>query len=224
MTIRLTPRQYRTLVKMAWLASRVAHGAEVTDSDTVTGILDLTDFLCNLAPSFGAEDMFETVTIPTDIVEESDFSVGTTPPVTVRLETSVEEELLSLVEWFEEYSFWEILEDRLAMRDISEERTEAQWNWLPDAEKDRIYNKYVDFYFEEFAETGVSSLRLIQPEPGTSPIPLGWGDGSATSLPDSPTAEPGIEKRLRSGKIIEFPGIGRPVGSPDGKPPKKPRA
>jgi len=223
MTVRLTPRQYRTLVKMAWLASRVAHGAEISDSETVTGILDLTDFLCNLAPEFGAEDMFETVEIPTELLAESEFSVGTSPPVTVRIESSVEEELLSIIEWFEEYSFWEILEDRLAMRDISEERTEAQWNWLPDAEKDRLYDKYVDFYFEEFAETGVSSLRLIQPEPGTSPIPLGWGDGNPQQQTETPDSENGPEKRPRSGKIIEFPGVSRPGGAPDGKPPKKPR-
>lgn len=222
MTMRLTPKQYRTLVKMAWIASRVAHGSELTESETVESILDLTDQICNLAPDFAAEDLFETVEPPEVSQSKEEFSVGTPPPITVRLESSTEEELMSIIEWFEEYSFWEILEDRLAMRDISEERTEAQWNWLPDAEKDRLYNKYVDYYFEEFAETGISTLRLIPLAPGKSAIPLGWGDGS-TMVTQAKDAERGTEKRARSSKIIEFPGSIRPDGTPDGKPPKKTR-
>lgn len=207
MTIRLTPRQYRTLVKMAWLASRVAHGSEQHESDTVRSILELADTICNLAGDFQAEDMFEPVPPNPDEEPAPEFSVGGPEPLAVRLTEELEEEMAGIIEWFEEYSFWEILEDRLAMRDISEERSEAQWNWLPDSEKDRLYNQFVDFYFEEFAESGLASLRLVPPQPGDGPKPEPWSG--------APAPEP-----ERGGKIIDFPKGGRP----DGKPGKKPRS
>jgi hypothetical protein len=218
MTLRLTPKQYKTLVKMAWISSRVVQGSEQQDSETVEQILEMTDHLCTVAPDFGAEDFFESVEAEE---EEPSFSVGAPPPLTVRLQADVEDELMALIEWFEEFSFWDILEDRLAMRDISEERTEAQWNWLPDAEKDRIYDKYLNFYFEEFSEHGISSLRLVQPEPGKPVVPLGWGEGAG---PAAPAGHGPSESGRRPGKIIEFPG-GGPGGTrgPDGKPPKKPK-
>ncbi len=209
MTLRLTPKQYKTLVKMAWISSRVAQGSEQPDSDTVENILQLTDHICSAAPDFDAEDLFEMVE-STDNTG-SDFSVGTPPPLSIRLNSAIESELLSIIEWFEEFSFWDVLEDRLAMRDIAEERSEAQWNWLPEAEKDRIYDKYLEYYFEAFSETGVASLRLVEPKPGQPRTPLGWSDGSS---PEKPA--PGTEPGHRPAKIIEFP------GSSDGKPPKKP--
>ena len=228
MTLRLTPKQYRTLLKMAWMASRVSQGSELQDSDTITQILDLTDHLCTLAPQFDADDMFDRVEESADTPEE--FRGGPPLPLTVRLKPDLEEELLSIIEWFEEFSFWDILEDRMAMRDISEERTEAQWNWLPEAEKDRIYDKYLDFYYEEFSEAGISNLRLVPPEPGKPRIPLGWGDGSPSGAdPASPAAPDGsvhspADKSRRPAKIIEFPGgKGGPDSGP-GKPPKKPKS
>jgi hypothetical protein len=228
MTLRLTPKQYKTLIKMAWIASRVSQGSEQQESDTVEQILQLTDHLCTAAADFGANDLFETVESQTD--SGPAFSVGNPPPLTVRLKPELEDELLSIIEWFEEFSFWDILEDRLAMRDISEERTEAQWNWLPDAEKDRIYDKYQNYYFEEFSEAGIGNLRLVQPEPGKPRVPLGWGDGNADSGSDvgpslaTPGSHDPASPGRRPAKIIEFPGggPGSPRG-PDGKPPKKPR-
>ena len=217
MTLRLTPKQYRSLVKMAWIASRVAQGSELQESESVDQIMEVTDLLCTAAPDFAAEDMFDTVAETEAPVE---FRVAEPTALVVRLKPEIEEELQSMIEWFEEFSFWDVLEDRLAMRDISEERTEAQWNWLPDAEKDRIYDKYLDYYFEEFSENGISNLQLVPPEPGKPRIPLGWGEGSPAD-PASPHQAPG-DKVKRPAKIIEFPGGDR---SGPGKPtPKKPRS
>jgi hypothetical protein len=228
MTIRLTPKQYKTLAKMAWLSERLAVGSELQESETVSQILALSKLIYEKAGDFDAGDMFPA---PGDArpagprigadsrqndKNETDGNAGISEGT--RFTEAIESELFGILEWYEEYSFWDLLEDRLAMRDVSDDRTEAQWNWLPDSEKDRIYYKHLDFYYEEFAENGVMNLRLVAPDPDKPRIPYGWSEeGSAepaardTEEPDRPASPRG-----RQGKIIEFP------GSPKA-PPKKPR-
>jgi hypothetical protein len=183
MTIRLTPNQYRTLIRSVFLARTVVDRAELQDDTAARDIRALMETVQAAAPAFEAEAMFD-----------GDPGQG------AALVAGEQDSLLSILEWYEEYGFWDILEERLAMRDITEERSEAQWHWLPDAEKDKIYEQHLDYYFAEFAERGIINLRLVPPDPDAPPL-APW----VPHFGDAP-GDGGGPGGSAGGKIIEFPG------------------
>lgn len=186
MTLRLTPNQYRTLVRALFIAKKVIDGSELQDDSPAKDMKSLISTVHEAADSFDATSLFEGN--PAD------------GGVLARIE---QDSLSAIAEWYEEFAFWDILEERLAMRDLAEERTEAQWNWLPENEKNAIYDKHLDYYFEEFATNGVQNLRISAEKPGnktTEPwIP-------SFDPADLDPADPQSKSTSGGNKIIEFPG------------------
>lgn len=190
MTLRLTPNQYRTLVRALFIARKVLDGSELQDDTPARDMKSLITTVHEAAEAFGSQAMFEGN--PAD------------GGVLVQVE---QDSLTAITEWYEEFAFWDILEERLAMRDIADERTEAQWTWLPEAEKNAIYDKYLDFYFDEFAANGVQNLRIGPADPERKHLPpwMPTFENEDLAPPDPPAPGGGS-------KIIEFPG--RPKRKP----------
>lgn len=202
MTLRLTPNQYKSLMKMAWLANYVAKASEIQDSETAKEIVAMAQIVIAKAPEFGAEEMLSDELRGLAPVRQIESEPGETiMPGLYRPE--IEEDLANILEWFEEFSFWELLEDRLSMRDISEERSEAQWNWLPDTEKDRLYYQHMNFYFEEFSENGLANLHITPSDPEKAKKSASWqGDDEMKTSPKERQAP----VKDKGPTIIQFPG------------------
>ncbi len=210
MTLRLTPRQYKALLRMAWLSQRICAGSELHEGESVIGIHELSSQLYAMAEEFGAADALgpNALSGPAKNDTEESMFASELPGI---LKPEIEEELASIVEWYEEYSFWELLEDRMAMRDIAEQRSEAQWNWLPESEKDKIYFDNINQYFEDFAENGINNLRLQPDFVVERPFYVGQDGDQNSNESASKDQRPGKSSTTssRKAKIIEFPGKDR---------------
>lgn len=180
MTLRLTPTQFRTLVRSLFIAKRVVDGAELQDDTPSADMKSLITAVHGAAGDFDSLSLFESDPLEGgSLIQPEQESLG------------------AIADWYDEFAFWDILEERLAMRDIARERTEAQWNWLPEAERNKIYDQHMDFYYEEFATNGVLNLRLVPPSDEDAAVPP-W-------TPQFQTENEGEPEAKGTGKILEFP-------------------
>lgn len=182
MTLRLTPGEFRTLLRCMFLARTVVDGAGLDDDTASRDVAALQTTIHAAAANFGAEAMFD-----------GDPAKG------AKLHKEEEDTLFSILDWYEDTGFWDNLEERLAMRDIAETITQAQWHWMSNEEKDKLFNETVEVYYNEFSDLGIDNLRLVPPDPDKVMLPP-WSENFDPANPDTP-APAGA-----GGKIIEFPG------------------
>jgi len=125
---------------------------------------------------------------PETCVQEESDPLLDLPNLPGMLNTSTELELSDLCGAYEEYKFWDRLEQMLAYRDLTENRSFEQWNWLPESEKQRLYNSMLDKYDDEFTFCGLQNLYLKDNELAEN------GDAAVNKA-----------QRVSGEKIIQFP-------------------
>lgn len=214
MTLRLTPREYRALLRMAWIARRtIALSAQ--ESQNIDDMVRLGESIQAQAETFGAADILPQTpavsALPGSTLEESlgfvapnggEDPLMALPALPGLLREEVEIELSDICGWQDEYQFWDRLEQMLSFRDITERFTMEEWDWLPDSGKEENYNEILDSYTTEFSTNGIARLRI------------NTEDRPESDSPQFKTFSPPPGSGRRSeGKIISFP-----HHSPKGKP------
>ncbi len=150
MNIELTKEQYQNLVRLITIASNVLEvvSEEVYDDETpfledeIATMQELEQYILSKYKEFEFDKVFE---------DQDNFYTVT---------YDVEEEVLLLLELYEEYSFWEELTSRLARRDMVEEYGENEVNNMDPLQLSEIEEVFISKYREEFSQNGIDRLKI----------------------------------------------------------------
>lgn len=150
MNIEFTKEQYENLVKMITIATTVLDvvNEEIYEDeapifdDEIQAMRELEQYILSKHKDFDFHKVF--------------VDAGNIYTVTYE----IEEEVLLLIELYEEYSFWEELTYRLARRDVIEEYGENEVNNMDPLQLSELEESYLSKYREEFSQYGIDRLRI----------------------------------------------------------------
>lgn len=143
MLIEMNERQYRALLKMVWLGNWAINAHREPD-ETQTEYNDLEQHLMAQAHSFGQEELVQFIQDDHRFYTASGF----------------EEELLAVVDEYDDHTFWSQLESRLTERDLMNEYGEDALETMPDDEIQERERPVLEKYMDEFDKNGIQNLVI----------------------------------------------------------------
>ena len=145
MEIKLTKRQYETLMRLVYLGNWVINGYRPEDSDEETDALE--DLIYSQARNYGlGKHIFYD--------EELDGWYPT---------NETEDAWLIDLDDYKNDVFWEELEYQLADRDLVARYGEQRVDQMDPEERERLARELADAYYEEFVKNGLKNFVLIRP-------------------------------------------------------------
>jgi hypothetical protein len=144
MKIELTPEQFKTLLKSAYLARWIATYRNAEDLEEYVA---LEDYLFSLAEECGLERFAE-------YNEEID---GYVPSYEFEEETNIKE----IINEYEDSIFWDQLISRLVYRDLLRTFGEDIKN-LDREEILKVQENIVRAYLQEFSKNGIENLEVVK--------------------------------------------------------------
>ncbi|MCY0876876.1 MAG: hypothetical protein OWT28_11490 [Firmicutes bacterium] len=140
MQIELTNEQYRKLAALIFLGEWIVGGGE-KEEDTRQALKEAADDFYALAPQF----------LATDWIDHCPDCGG------IHANQVMEEDLLPLVDEYDENTFWDVLSHHLAYRDVTvASDTEA----IPKELEMRLWRRK-EQYEQEFQKHGLDHVRLV---------------------------------------------------------------
>ncbi len=144
MKIDITNPEYRTLLDMLSLADWVLHAfVAPTDNDKYSAFFEK---MLSLAKSFDCEDL-----VVFDKQKQKYFPSG-------EFETS--EQIMDVIESYNNDTFWEELVGRLAERDLIREIGEERFMQLEPEERVLQIGRKEERYAKEFEKNGIETLTI----------------------------------------------------------------
>ncbi|MGF1643946.1 MAG: hypothetical protein ACFCUJ_09895 [Thiotrichales bacterium] len=148
MKITLTSQEYRLLLDLLYLSDWVMHAHDVEDSTETAPHRMLTQKLYSYAIEAGCAELIEA-----DKVSNEYF------PTRAYEDHSVAQ---SLIDRYNEDTFWDELTERLTERDVADESDDGAP--MPSIEEYyRVSAPIRELYEEEFALNGIERLRIVEP-------------------------------------------------------------
>jgi hypothetical protein len=145
MKINITKKEYRILLQMLYLGDWVLNSWVPGERADTKEHRDLFERLLALASGFSCKDLVD---------EGSDGRHGPS----VKLE---EHELVrGSIDEYENETFWSLLAERLAERDMSREVNEEEYAKMAPEERMRLFLSYETKYQEEFERFGINRLLI----------------------------------------------------------------
>ncbi|MBK7174933.1 MAG: hypothetical protein IPH84_17290 [Bacteroidales bacterium] len=142
-TLELTGKQYLDLVKLVFMGSVVAE--EVVEDDQMAGYLESQQVL------FAASGPKKGNTyIGYDAKDEEYY-----------LADDVEEQLLELMNEYDESRFWENLVMRLTLRDLQKKFSEKELREMPEDKGTKEMEAIHEYYINEFDDHDLENLKVI---------------------------------------------------------------
>jgi len=145
MKIEVTPDQFKTLLKVAYLARWIATYRNAEDLEEY---VSLEDYLFSLAEECGFERFAE-------YNEEID---GYVPSYEFEEETNIRE----MINEYEDSVFWDQLISRLVYRDLLRTFGEENLKNLDREEILKIQESIVRSYIQEFSKNGIENLEIVK--------------------------------------------------------------
>ena len=145
MELKLSKRQYETLLRLVYLGNAVANDYRTDDIDAETD--ELESYVFGKAHDAGLGKY-----------AEFDEAEGRTYPT-----QAAEEAWNPDLDDYRNDVFWDELEYRLADRDLNERYGEGYDKTMEMAEIERLENELVEKYYQEFAKNGVTNLIVVRP-------------------------------------------------------------
>jgi hypothetical protein len=145
MDLKLSKRQYETLLRLVYLGNAVANDYRTDDIDAETD--ELESYIFSKAHDVGLGKY-----------ADFDEAEGRSYPT-----QAAEEAWNPDLDDYRNDVFWDELEYRLADRDLSERYGEGYDKTMDVAEIERLENELVERYYQEFAKSGVKYLRIVRP-------------------------------------------------------------
>lgn len=142
-TLNLTEKQYLDLVKLITLGGMVVE--EIVDDEPMARFLDVQQqFFAASGEKKG--NLF----IGYDKKENEYF-----------VSDDIEEELLELVNEYDESRFWESLVMRLTLRDLQKKFSEKELREMTEEKGTREMEKLHEFYISEFDDNDIDNLKVV---------------------------------------------------------------
>lgn len=143
MTIELSEKQYRILVKAIYWAEWLKNNDKMEEEFDEEGneIFDLEQYVFSHAKEFNCNDLVDPKTVEGEFLPTAEL----------------EDQAMDAILEYEDYVFWSELAERLAQRDLEE---------LPQDERSPVMEyvqaeELADKYMEEFEKKGLENLRLV---------------------------------------------------------------
>jgi hypothetical protein len=143
MQIEINERQYRALLKMVWLGNWTINAHREPD-ETQAEYNELEQHLMAQAHDFGQEELVQFIRDDHRFYIASEF----------------EEELLTVVDEYDDHTFWSQLESRLTERDLMNAYGEAALETMPDDEIQERERPVLEKYMDEFDKNGIQNLVI----------------------------------------------------------------
>lgn len=145
MNLELDKKQYLALLKALSIVTWVSSTVEEVDDEMSNDFEDLEQYIMSKHEEFGVKDevFFDNETntyFPTQ-----DF----------------EDEIIPIIDIFEDASFWDEITHRLSRRDFLEKHGEKQVLDMDPLERMGLEEEFLVKYSEEFSQFGVNRLRII---------------------------------------------------------------
>ena len=142
-TLELTEKQYKDLVKLVFLGSVVTE--EVSNDD------DLASFTVVQQKVYAASCPGKgNLYIAYDKHEDEYF-----------LDDDLENELTDLLDEYDESRFWENLVMRLTIRDLQKKFSEKELKAMPEEKGSRELEVILNYYINEFDDHDIDNLKVI---------------------------------------------------------------
>lgn len=143
MKIEMTTDQFRQLLKLVYLGKwMVTSHHDIPDES----LSEIEQVLLLQAKKYGLDDMIEF-----DAAENK-----------YHPSDSIEEEMETLIQEYDDFTFWDELAWQMAERDFSKKFDQAQILCMTTDEIFREKNTLADKYFEEFSENGVENFGVLE--------------------------------------------------------------
>jgi len=140
-TIELTEKQYKNLLKLVYLGEWLSQSyAEEPSED----ILDTVEAVYKLAKDSGAEKMVEF-----------DKEIGKHFPT-----AKMEEEMLEYIDDYDDNIFWDELVDRMSEKDLINKFGEKKVGKMSFEDRIEEEAQFIEKYEDEFAENGIERLKI----------------------------------------------------------------
>jgi hypothetical protein len=152
MKINFTKKEYQALVEMLLVADWVIHGHEVEPRVETKPYDDLRKKVLSHYKEMGMEDAFEYV------AERDDY-----------YETAEHEERaphMRFVDEDDEETFWQLLSDKLANRDLAAQEVVSTAEPLEGEQRVLTLFEIIARYEEELAENGLDNVRVVMKAAG----------------------------------------------------------
>jgi hypothetical protein len=143
-TLELSGKQYNDLVKLVFLGSMVTE--EVTEDESLAGFTALQQKVY-AASGPGKENLY----ISYDSKEDEYF-----------LAEDLENELMDLIEEYDESRFWETLVMRLTLRDLQKKFSEKELQEMPDEKGNKEMEIIHNYYINEFDDHDLDNLKVVK--------------------------------------------------------------
>jgi len=142
MQIDLTNEQYRKLAALVFLGEWLVNGGEKME-DTRKELQEASDAFFALAPAFGAEDW----------IQHCSDCGG------IHANQVMEDDLLPLVDEYDESTFWDVLSHHMAYRDLTVTTGDTEQPLTKELEM-RLWRRK-EQYDQEFQKHGLDHVRIV---------------------------------------------------------------
>lgn len=143
-TLELTGKQYKDLVKLMFLGNLVTE--EISDDDALAGYTAIQQKV--FAASGPAQG---NLYIAYDNKEDEYF-----------LADDLETELTDVLDEYDESRFWETLVMRLTLRDLQKKFSEKELKEMPDERGNKELEVIHDYYINEFDDNDLENLTVVR--------------------------------------------------------------
>ena len=143
MKINITNKQYKSLMKLAYLGNWLANASRGAD-ETIAEFEDITQYVFSFVREYHLESWVERH-------DESDKWFPT---------KELEERLSPLIDEYNEDNFWEDLVFDLARRDLIDRYGEDEVEKMDLKELITREQPFLDKYEQEFSKNGIRNLRI----------------------------------------------------------------
>jgi len=142
-TLELTGKQYKDLVKLVFLGNMVTE--EMSDDEALASFNAVVQQVY-AASGPGKENLY----IAFDKAEDEYF-----------LADDLENELTDLLDEYDESRFWENLVMRLTIRDLQKKFSEKELKAMPEEKGSRELEVIHNYYINEFDDHDIDNLKVI---------------------------------------------------------------
>jgi hypothetical protein len=147
MKIEMNKEQYLSLLKALAVASWVSSAVVESEEDVIVDFEPLEQYIMSKHKEFGIEDGEEVF-----FDKDNNLYFPT---------QDFEDEIMPIIDVFEDTSFWEELTHRLARRDLLEKHGEKTTEEMDPLARMGMEEEFLVKYSEEFSQFGVHRLRVI---------------------------------------------------------------